>query len=280
VAARPAGRAGTPAPQDMKKAMQALMPPRQINEAILISLRNNFVFTRVSKVANSSLKHLVYSMEKPAWSRPIRDNLIHDSLYGPVIRPDMLGLASPILHEALFSDSFYRFTFVRNPYAKVLSAYLDRYMAKDSSLRRLVNTSAVRNGWMSSADEDVSFSMFLRAIAETNPRHMEVHISPQYVQTMIDLVTYSYVGAFETLAEDTRHVAKRLWGKDDAALGFKSPSRTDATSRLLEIYTDADIALVNRVYERDFETFGYRMADRVADFADDSMAVRQPQTAV
>ena len=58
--------AATSAPtvKGMRMALRDLMPPGQVNKAVLISLRNNFVFTRVPKVANSSIKHLVYSMEQ------------------------------------------------------------------------------------------------------------------------------------------------------------------------------------------------------------------------
>ncbi len=261
--------------RDMKAALRERMPARQINEAILISLRNRFVFTRVSKVANSSLKHLVYSMEKPTWAGPVRDDLIHDSQYGPVIRPAMLGLSSPILHRALYSDTFFRFTFVRNPYAKALSTYLDRYMAKHSTVRRLVNEVAVAQGWLAAIEDPVDFPTFLRAIAEMPQRHMEVHISPQYIQTLSEVIPHDFIGALETLAEDTSHVARRIWGRDDAALGFKSPSRTDATTRLKDSYRTEDIALINRLYQRDFEMFGYRMVQEPEAFSDPDVVFRK-----
>ncbi|MDK3074537.1 sulfotransferase family 2 domain-containing protein [Sedimentitalea sp. JM2-8] len=343
--------------QDMKQALQDRMPLRQVNEALLISLRNRFMFARVPKVANSSLKHLIYNMEKMPWSDPIREDMVHDSNYGPVLRPALLGYESPILHRALFSDRFFRFTFVRNPYARALSGYLDRYRDKGSVIWRAVNDTAVRqgwltvpdgedlfsrdvlqrylaehptlrgtvqdianangwfpdpdddldfsshllkalsayvnghtaettrmaqivnriavqNGWLASLEAEVDFSTYLRAIAEIDPRGMDVHVSPQTVQTLSDLVPYDHVGAFETLAEDVAIIGRRIWGREDAALGFQSPSRTDAGSRLQEIYTDADITLINRIYEKDFTTFGYRMVDKVADFSDGSAVLR------
>lgn len=344
--------------QEMKQALQDRMPLRQVNEALLISLRNKFLFARVPKVANSSLKHLIYNMEKMPWSDPIREDMVHDSNYGPVLRPALLGYESPILHRALFSDQFFRFTFVRNPYARALSGYLDRYRDKGSVLWRtvngiaarqgwltvpegenlysrdvlqryraehpallstvrdiaiangwvadpdgdadfsshlfkalsayvnshaaettrmaqIVNRIAVQNGWLASLDAEVDFSTYLRAVAEMDPHGMDVHVSLQTVQTLSDLVSYDHVGAFETLAEDVAIIGKRIWGRADAALGFQSPSRTDAGSRLQDIYTDADIALVNRIYEKDFTTFGYRMVDRTADFAEDGLILRQ-----
>lgn len=260
--------------KEMKAALQARMPLAQVNKALLISLRNNFVFARVPKVANSSLKHLIYDMERMPNSDPIRDNMIHDNNYGPVIRPAMLGFASPLLHRALFSERFLRFTFVRNPYAKALSNYLDRYMDTGSTVRRVVNRTAVAQGVLSDPEGEVSFSAYLRAVEEMGMRGIDIHISPQSTQTLADLVRYEHVGAFETLAEDMAALAKRIWGKEDVALGFKSPSRTNATARLQEMCSDADVACINRLYEEDFATFGYRMLDRVADFADDSVVLR------
>ncbi len=259
----------------MDRAIRDRLPPRQFNEAFLISLPNRFVFARMPKVANSTLKHLIYSMEKMPWGRPIRDDLIHDSHYGTVTRPAMLGFSSQILHDALFSDQFFRFTVVRNPYAKTLSGYLDRYMSPNSSIRRIVNKIAAANGWLPSQDGDVTFSTYLRAIGDMPTRHMEVHVSPQVTQSLHDLVSYHFTGAFETLAADMQHVARTLWDRDDADLGFKSPSRTDATSRLREFYGADDIALVNRIYKRDFDAFGYPMVDSPGAFSDPDAIFRR-----
>lgn len=266
--------------QDMKTALRDRMPAPQINKAILISLKNRFVYARVPKVANSSIKHLIYGMEQAPGAQPIRDDLIHDINYGPVVRPAMLGLASPILHEALFADDFFRFTFVRNPYAKALSNYLDRYMAQHSTVRRQVNRIAVAQGWVSDPEAEVDFSTFLRSIAEMDARKMDIHISPQSTQVLSDLISYHYIGGFETLGEDMAWLANRIWQKPQIDLGFKSPSRTNATLRLKDSYGAQDIALVNRIYAKDFEAFGYRMIEGTGAFSDPDVVLRQATPAL
>lgn len=258
----------------LQKALAAQMPLRQIDKAILISLKNRFAYLRIPKVANSSIKHLVYRMESFHPKIEIRDNLIHDVHYGPVLRPSMLGFQSPLLRDALFSEDFFRFTFVRNPYAKALSNYLDRYMAKHGTVRRAVNRVALSQSWITDEEQEVSFSIYLRSVALMDPRKMDIHISPQSTQSLSGLVPIDFVGALETIEDDLQTVAKKIWKVDNVDLGFQSPSRTDAGSKLMQAYTLEDLEVVNRLYASDFVTYGYRKVSDPSQFGNANIIFR------
>lgn len=264
-----------PAREDLRHTLSGAMPLPKIDKAVLISLKNHFVYVRIPKVANSSIKNLIYRMESFHPNEKIREKLTHDIHYGPVIRPSMLGFNSPLLYRALFTGPFFRFTFVRNPYARALSNYLDRYMARHSTVRRQVNASAERLGLLPAGEDIVSFPAYLQAIAGMKPRGMDIHLTPQVTEALADLIPYDFVGGFETLAEDMTTIAQRVWKVDEIDLGFQSPSRTNATDRLRDAYTNDEIALVNQIYARDFETFGYRMVEDVAAFDDPGIVLRQ-----
>lgn len=262
--------------EDLRRTLSGMLPLHKVDRAILISLKNRFVFARIPKVANSSIKNLIYRMESFHPQQKIRENLTHDIHYGPVIRPSMLGFNSRLLNRALFSKAFFRFTFVRNPYARALSNYLDRYMDKHSTVRHQINASATRLGLIPNGEEILPFPIYLTALSKMEPTGMDIHLTPQVREAMTDLIPYDFVGSFENLAEDLAWVAQRIWQVGEIDLGFQSPSRTNAADRLRDSYTSREIALVNSIYAADFETFGYRMVEDMAAFNDPTIVIRQP----
>ena len=260
--------------KSFEKRLRHEMSLRQVNKAILISLKNRFVYLRIPKVANSSIKHLIYRMESMAGDATLRDDMIHDIHYGPVVRPHMLGFNSALLQQALCSDDFFRFTIVRNPYAKALSNYLDRYMATHGTVRRQINRMAFDKGWISDRGTTADFSTYLQSATCMPLKQMDIHISPQYVQALVNIVEFDYVGSFETLSEDLSAIAGRIWGRTDIDLGFHSPAKTDAAAKLREAYSEATIAMVNEVYAKDFEVFGYPRVDKPEELSDPDALLR------
>lgn len=150
------------------------------------------------------------------------------------------------------------FCFVRNPYARVLSAYLDKM-----GLSHLV---AIFGPKLGIAEEDldkpVSFREFLERVARQAPEDMDVHWRPQtYLYDRLEpAVGFDFVGAFETFDDD---FAAFLGAVDPDLLDYVAvfdPHVTRAASRVAEYYDDArNVALAEAIYEQDFERFGYVM---------------------
>jgi hypothetical protein len=144
------------------------------------------------------------------------------------------------------------FTFVRNPYARVLSAYLDKAVGfRDPNV--WVHFAA-RHGL--GQDDEPSFGEFLNLIAAESPERMDPHWRPQTYATGIGVVPYDFVGALETFEEDLRFVIRRVFGHQmpiDAFMGHK----TGAAQQIAKYYGRAEKALVQRIYEIDFAELGY-----------------------
>ena len=255
-----------PVASEMPELFQNYMDLRFVHKAILISLKNRFVYVRVPKVANSSVKFSIYNNERLPGTSEIKERIIHDIHYGPVIRPGLLGFDSEILNEALFGDTFFRFTFVRNPYAKALSNFLDRYQAEDSSVRKLTDRIARRRRIVEPDTSDMNFSQFLQTIEKIPAKRMEIHISPQSTQLMIGLVDYHEICPFENITSEWNRIGSKLWKGFKPSFDNKSPSRTDAGQKLSTYFDLDNIRRVNRIYEQDFVNLGYKMLDRPEDF--------------
>jgi len=157
----------------------------------------------------------------------------------------------------LVSDDVFRFTFVRNPYSRLLSAYLsviDRNLEAKAEILAVIN--AVNRSEVSDLTQFVSFAEFVDVVCSQKPCKMNSCWKPQVDQTLAKVIDFHFTGQFERLTEDACHVQARLFGVD--GLGLSSPNnKTGASSRIATIYDKAVQKRVLRKFESDFIAFGY-----------------------
>ena len=104
----------------MKKIFE-IKPKKDFYSHSYISLKNSYFFHSVGKAANSTVKHFLYLEELKGSGLKCRT--VHDRVCSPLISPYQLnnGMVKDVLE-----GNFFKFTFVRNPYSRALSCYLDR----------------------------------------------------------------------------------------------------------------------------------------------------------
>ncbi|MEM9740215.1 MAG: sulfotransferase family 2 domain-containing protein [Pseudomonadota bacterium] len=236
---------------------------QRFDRAVIISLKHKFVYFRVPKAANSSVKHYIYTQETIFDGKTIKDSLIHDVHYGPVVRPSMIGLDSDMLTEIMTSPDWYRFTVVRNPYSRILSAYLDRYHQNGSDLNKAVNAVRVKDGEDGVANLAV-FSEFVRIVERDERVGRDMHVVAQHCENFASEIAMDILRQ-ETLQADMDQFAKRIYGKDRADIGEKSPSKTSASDKVLKYFDEETLAAANRMYARDFDLFEYPLIPNLAD---------------
>lgn len=146
------------------------------------------------------------------------------------------------------------FSCVRNPFARTLSAYLDKVVAGDPreypELRGLKST---------------SFEGFLNAVADTEPLHLDVHFRPQHINLNYANIIYDAVFFLENPTAVGQYLEQIMPG---FVLERFAPHARGAQEKLAAHYDRATLDLVRRIYARDFEAFGYSL-----DLAD---ALRAP----
>lgn len=137
----------------------------------------------------------------------------------------------------------YLFTCVRNPFARVLSGYLDKIENAGPetypALQRL---------------QRVNFESFLLALADHDPRQLDEHFRPQHINLNYPKVAYDAV----FFLEHPDAIARFL---ELVSPGFKlerfSPHARGASEKLAAHYNPATLRLVREIYAKDFELFGY-----------------------
>lgn len=215
-----------------------------------ISLKNRYVYMGVAKAANSTIKFYLQQVEY--LGTPYKVTNVHNKHYSPLLSP--YQLPADILEEAFFGDSFTRFTLVRNPYARLLSCFLDRVQdEKSASFKNLSKHTDCD-------PRSLDFNSFVQVVSSQEVLQMDCHWRPQVNEIYWGLIDYTEILRFENLPQNIMAL-KELTGCDDKRIFNaeinKSPSVTSAGTKIQEYYSEETAELVRSVYQEDFEKLGY-----------------------
>lgn len=227
-------------------------PVEDFNYAVNVSLKYRYVYVETAKVACSTIKLTLQKMELEypvSVKYTFKD--IHNRVYSPLLRLQQL----PQFEQLFESGDFFVFCFVRNPYERLLSAYLDKMIKNPGREKKLILSQLGRR--VGDLNEEVSFSDFVSAIQEQPIYYMNNHWRPQYYSTYQQSIKYDFVGRFETFSEDFSYVGSLL--SDEFSFYFSNERSHGTDSRdLISDYYDASLfEKVYSIYKIDFEYFGY-----------------------
>lgn len=133
----------------------------------------------------------------------------------------------------------------RNPYARALSAYLDKVESGDIAQYREL-----------AGRRPESFEAFLEVVARTYPDTLDPHFAPQRINLGLPDVAYDAIFYLEN-AGSLQRALKRAVG--DFALETFAPHSRRAQQRMETYYTPRAIELVKQIYADDFAVLGYSM---------------------
>lgn len=148
-------------------------------------------------------------------------------------------------------DEYFKFTFVRNPFDRFISAYF--YLQEGGSNR----TEADRKWAQEHIGHFENFSDFVKIWVTEDNIQKYIHFRPQ-----IDFLTdkngkncMDFVGRFENLSADYAKIVAQL-GAESKSLPHLNPSKKKKSFR--NCYLDKEtIEIVRKVYARDLAAFGY-----------------------
>lgn len=202
--------------------------------------------------------HAVYMQVPKAASLTLRHRLGRSDVQGETPAGDFRSLRQttdsgrkpPSIAALLQSDEYYRFTFVRNPYTRVLAAYIHKVLEDRAAWNDL-------HPRLGLGPEKPSFKAFLHHLAEQDPVWIDIHFRSQASLLLTGIVDYHYIGRFETLDRDFATICRHLGLPPAPAEENVLFHATGATSRVDEFYDPATRNLVYRLYQDDFRTFCY-----------------------
>jgi hypothetical protein len=190
-------------------------------------------YNRVPKAANTSV---VFSLAKLKTGKEPTTMRVKRSFAKPSDLSEQ---------QVIEFASYFKFTFVREPYSRVLSAYLSKIA------RGLIKLKRAR------LSAKPTFSEFCRYLAEGG-LYENAHWAPQTTLMLIPLSTFDFIGKVESIDSDLRVVLSRLGAPDPASVAMSYSSFVGRARERAGDYYDPDSRkLIAKLYQHDFDTFGY-----------------------
>jgi len=235
----------------------------EFNYAFSISLKNKYVYVENAKAACTVLKSILGEWEfagcnlgsdiPRAFLRDVHINVIGT----PFVKPFQLG--EDLFNDIIQSAEYFRFSFVRNPYTRLLSAYLDKVVKQEPAAEEIFREAGALG--IAESAENLSFLSFLRCIESrmSRTRFIDKHWRPQHFQLNPEAIRYDFIGKVETFEKDMLHLSTKL-NRVAPDVQRSYGHETQAGSRVAEYYNEQTIALLLKIYDKDFEHFSYDKA--------------------
>lgn len=206
----------------------------------MIFHKHRVVFLHVAKTAGTAIENYFMPQQRdPAVAN--RDILFGlDKELGIDLQHATLATVRQLTSREIF-EGYYKFSIVRNPFQRLVSAYNYR-----------IKSYLPRFG---------SFEAFIRhlpeGIGEARARRGD-HITPQVRHTHEDgRQAVDLIGRFEQLDTAMIVLAKRLGLSEPISLAGKPPPNLHPQKASMDSYNDDLIAIIQNVYREDFDLLGY-----------------------
>jgi len=234
---------------------------RQTLKRLIVCERSKMIFCPIPKVANSAWKYLLRKLEgheDKADIQVVNDRRKSGLTYLDSYQPDDV--------LALLNDPTYmKVVFVREPFTRELSAYLNKFVEKaidsqeyDLFMKQLFGYGYFKKQTVAEFGR-LSFEQFVKQMANQAPGQMNEHWAPQTYLCSMDLLSYDYVGHFENMQNDSRLLLDTL--------GFKHrylPSQeeiqfigTSAARHHTRYYNTELVQTIKNKFANDFNFLGY-----------------------
>ena len=137
-------------------------------------------------------------------------------------------------------ESYYHFTFVRNPWDRLVSCWRDK----------VVHSNLLEFG-EAELERMQDFGNFVDYVESVDVRACNPHFRLQV--EMVDFDKLDYVGRFESLEDDLQHVLQHL----SIPLGSLMTRGVRTKKNYRDLYTDELAERVGVIYKDDIEAFSY-----------------------
>jgi Sulfotransferase family len=228
---------------------------------VIVSEKSRLIYCPIPKAASSNWKYLIRKFEG------LDDYLDLSKAHSP----ELSGLRyltdySPAEVERILNDpSYFKFTFVRDPYSRTLSCYLNKFQNHGEEYVRTEYRSFLAQlfDWRYAREVAIeseprpSFSAFVDEIAKQTPFEMNAHWAPQTLLCGLGEMPYDFVGKMEHLQADVEHVFNKIGRPGEhfptqAEIGFPPSGATDAMFN--DLYTVETMMKIRVIFDIDFNS--------------------------
>jgi dermatan 4-sulfotransferase 1 len=221
-----------------------------------VSERRRYFYMAVEKAASSKIKMLLHQLE--GYALPADPFDVHArNRPGMPFVDKLSAFGADAAAEILRGPDWFRFAFVRNPYARLFSAYKNKIADLASPYVGVRATIWRMAGNPQPPAEAPPFEAFVRYVAQQPDAERDGHWRSQAGALCLDLIDYGFVGRVETLQADLATVLRSLAASEAFHDGLDVVVGASASLPTAAAYDAALAQLVHQTYAADFETFGY-----------------------
>ena len=230
---------------------------RSVNMHTHISLVNRYAYVEVPKAGCGTMKATLGGMEaarmNPGMVQRVQAQPHNRLNATPFVKP--FQLPSDLLEAVLTSPDYRRFTVVREPASRLLSAYLEKIGQGLKQSGPVVDALRETTGEEIAA-EDISLGQFIDVVAAQASREQDPHWRRQADHLGLGIVPYDAVIRLEELDASWTSIGE-LTSTPGLQEQFFCRTSTGARTRMGEYYTPELLAQVADVYARDYAELGY-----------------------
>lgn len=223
-------------------------PTQTVDYVSNISERFNYFYLANPKVASTGVLRALQLAEVDGDQSRV-PAFVHERTASPLLSFSNTSL-SP--EEILGSPRFFRFTYVRNPFTRVLSAYIDKIETEAPERERLLPLLGF------APNKPPSFIEFLRAVQAQRDDWRDIHWTTQSRLIQANNIGYSFIGRFESFGASFPLLLDHL-GIDrlhhDATV--RAVHATGANTRVQGYIGPEERDAIISIYHADFVGFAY-----------------------
>jgi hypothetical protein len=254
-------------PEALSFYRTALREAYRPNNAIDLAPRLNILYISNPKVASTRIRATLAALQ----GRDLVSNWQADKNW-EVHKRSHSGLKAPRhdireFYRLATGASSLRFSFVRNPYDRMVSCWLDQYRDKPLVQGRdvyidtyLERRKEVDSSLPAGASEVLSFSQFVEFALATDDlvrTAVSMHWHPQVKILHVPGMELNFIGKIENFAVDFNRVLDFVNANPELRARLVEPFHFSKRKRVLEYLTTATAQRIYAAYEEDFDEYGY-----------------------
>ena len=216
-----------------------------------ISLRYKYNYIEVPKAACSSIKTFLQRIELDNDAFHLPGEFVHLRAYSPLLSPMQVGAFRKMLSG---SSRYFVFRVVRNPFTRLLSAYLDKIQRNKPEKKKIINALGVPDEMYF---DNLEFSDFVEAIINSPEESSDPHWDIQARHLKYGHVDYDFIAKFENVQKDIEFIREKIGASSKFILDRHGNEATNASRLLKDYYSDEIADKVVAHYDVDFKTFDY-----------------------
>ena len=224
---------------------------------MIVSKKKRFICVTIPKCASSSLRNMLYHSDSEVLLGRNHQRAVEEKMKYPTLAGFCVDQKKRDCESLKNFKSYYKFTFVRNPYARLVSCWKNKVLIS-SAEKKYTHFHAQYWAEKFSKFNQCSFPEFIEYITSSEDTLQEDnHWAPFY--HIIPLWKMDFIGKVESFKDDARYMLSTLNIETKHKHVLLEPRNPSSSKKHFSSYYDKKTKnLVAQAYDLDFIKYNYK----------------------